>query len=202
MLTQWEAFEPSPPPLRVRGAGEQGPEPALRGFGGRGWNVSPRSAVSDWTAAGPSHAGWNSSVTVAVTATVLPAGCEGGISPLGSPDLVTLHPPTSLPRKTEPVQGRGGFCDLCPTELGPRDRCTLKLSPLDPWRSPGSGLQGHSVGSTFQTPGRPARGCSPGFSEDVQLGRWQEGSAGFHPVSLSPLRGQGPFCWILLPSRG
>lgn len=133
MLTQWEAFEPSPPPLRVRGAGEQGPEPALRGFGGRGWNVSPRSAVSDWTAAGPSHAGWNSSVTVAVTATVLPAGCEGGISPLGSPDLVTLHPPTSLPRKTEPVQGRGGFCDLCPTELGPRDRCTLKLSPLDPW---------------------------------------------------------------------
>lgn len=48
MLTQWEAFEPSPPPLRVRGAGEQGPEPALRGFGGRGWNVSPRSAVTGW----------------------------------------------------------------------------------------------------------------------------------------------------------
>ena len=100
-----------------------------------------------------------------ITVTVLPGGCEGRAPPPGAPDLVILHSPASLPKKTEPVQGRGGFCDLCPpvpgTEQVLGNRWALKLQSLDPWRSPDLGLQGQSAGSTFQTPGRPARGCIP-----------------------------------------
>ena len=73
----------------------------------------------------------------------------------------------------------------------PKDKWTLTLPPLDPWRSPDLGLQGQSAGSTFQTPGRPGA-VALRFSEAVQLGWWREGRAGFHPISLSPLRGLRP----------
>lgn len=138
---------------------------------------------------------------------VLPGHWEGWPPP-GPPELVILHSPTIVPKKTEPVQSKGGFCDLCSPGPG-REQVLgspVKLQSLNPWRSD-SGLQNPSVGWTSQTPRRPAQGCSPRICRE----RRDAGMAG-RIESLSPHRPclgplprvskLGTVRWVLLPSCG